>query len=129
MVLMARSAEEIETVAESIRAAGGKATAVPLDVTDIAAVDAFFGSEAAFNILVNNAGTNRPKPMWDVSEADYDAVLDLNLKSLYFVTAACTRQMIALKAQGSIIHVGSQMGHVVRKIAPSTVHPNGHWKG
>jgi NAD(P)-dependent dehydrogenase (short-subunit alcohol dehydrogenase family) len=35
----------------------------------------------AFHVLVNNAGTNRPMPMWEVSEADYDAVLDLNVKA------------------------------------------------
>jgi NAD(P)-dependent dehydrogenase (short-subunit alcohol dehydrogenase family) len=112
VTLVARSAMEIEEAAQSIRATGGQAEAVTLDVSDIAAVAAFFTSRPAFNILVNNAGTNRPKPMWEASEADYDAVLDLNVKSAFFVAQACVKQMIAEGASGSLIHMGSQMGHV-----------------
>lgn len=112
VTLVARSNGEIDAVAEAIRAEGGKAEATTLDVSDIAAVEAFFAARPAFHILVNNAGTNRPKPMMDVSEADYDAVLDLNVKSSFFVAQACVRQMIAEKAKGSLIHIGSQMGHV-----------------
>ena len=76
------------------------------------AVDAFFADRPAFDILVNNAGTNRPKPMTEVSEEDYDAVFGLNVKSAFFVAQACARQMIADGARGSLIHMGSQMGHV-----------------
>jgi NAD(P)-dependent dehydrogenase (short-subunit alcohol dehydrogenase family) len=95
-----------------VTGAGSTAIARILDVSDIAAVKAFFAERPAFNILVNNAGTNRPKPMWDVSEEDYDAVYDLNVKSAFFVAQACVRQMIAEGIQGSLIHIGSQMGHV-----------------
>jgi NAD(P)-dependent dehydrogenase (short-subunit alcohol dehydrogenase family) len=91
---------------------GPTATAAVLDVSDIMAVKAFFAARPAFNILVNNAGTNRPKPMWDVSEEDYHAVYDLNVKSAFFVAQACVHKMIAETAQGSLIHMGSQMGHV-----------------
>jgi NAD(P)-dependent dehydrogenase (short-subunit alcohol dehydrogenase family) len=47
-----------------------------------------------------------------VSEADYDAVLDLNLKSAFFVAQGCVRRMLAEQARGSLIHISSQMGHV-----------------
>ena len=87
-------------------------TAAVLDVSDLAAVRAFFEERPAFHILVNNAGTNRPKPMQEVSEADYDAVVDLNLKSAFFVAQGCVRRMLAERATGSLIHIGSQMGHV-----------------
>ena len=83
-----------------------------LDVSDIAAVKAFFAARPAFHILVNNAGTNRPKPMMEVSEEDYDAVLDLNLKSAFFVAQSCVHQMLAEGVAGSLIHMSSQMGHV-----------------
>ena len=63
-------------------------------------------------MLVNNAGTNRPKPFHEVSEADYDAVLDLNLKSAFFVAQGCAQRMLAEGVAGSLIHIGSQMGHV-----------------
>ena len=83
-----------------------------LDVGDLVAVDRFFAGRPAFHVVVNNAGTNRPKPMQDVTEADYDAVLDLNLKSTFFVAQASVRRMIAEASRGCLLHVGSQMGHV-----------------
>jgi len=109
VTLVSRTASEVEEAAAMI---GPTATAAVLDVSDIRAVKAFFADRPAFNILVNNAGTNRPKPMWDVSEEDYHAVYDLNVKSAFFVAQACVQKMIAQGAQGSLIHIGSQMGHV-----------------
>ena len=109
VTLVSRTASEVEEAAAMI---GPTATAAVLDVSDISAVKAFFADRPAFNILVNNAGTNRPKPMWDVSEEDYHAVYDLNVKSAFFVAQACVHKMIAETAQGSLIHMGSQMGHV-----------------
>ena len=112
VTLVARNADEIEAGASAICERAGLAVATVLDVSDLAAVEAFFDERPAFDILVNNAGTNRPKPMTTVSEADYDAFLDLNLKSAFFVSQAGVRRMIAEGVVGSLIHVGSQMGHV-----------------
>ncbi len=106
-MLVARTARQIEDAAEAM---GGSAAV--LDVSDRAATDAFFADRPAFDILVNNAGTNRPKPMTEVSEEDYDAVFGLNVKSAFFVAQACARRMIADGTRGSLIHMGSQMGHV-----------------
>ena len=64
------------------------------------------------DILVNNAGTNRPKPIGAVSEDDYDAVVDLNLKAAYFVAKAVAARLLAAERPGSIINMSSQMGHV-----------------
>ncbi|MBC7520884.1 MAG: SDR family oxidoreductase [Sandarakinorhabdus sp.] len=112
VTLVARSGDEVEAVAAAIRARRESAEAAGLDVSDLAAVSAFFAGRPAFDILVNNAGTNRPKPMTEVTEADYDAVLDLNLKSAFFVAQAAARGMLAAGVKGSLIHIGSQMGHV-----------------
>lgn len=112
VTLIARSFGEIEQVATAITANGGQAEAVKLDVSDLGAISRFFAARPAFHVLVNNAGTNRPKPMMEVSEDDYDAVLDLNVKSAFFVAQACVMQMIAEDVKGSLIHIGSQMGHV-----------------
>jgi len=112
VVLAARSSEEIEAGAEAIRASGGRASAVRLDVCDLGAVAAFFSAALPFEVLVNNAGTNRPKPFTEATEEDYDMVLDLNLKSAFFVAQQCARALIAAGRSGSLIHVGSQMGHV-----------------
>ena len=107
VTLVARSSAEIEVAATEMRADWAM-----LDVTDFDAVAAFFTGRPAFDILVNNAGTNRPKPMQDVSPADYDAVLDLNVKSAFFVAQGCVQRMLAEGKTGSLIHIGSQMGHV-----------------
>lgn len=109
VTLVARTSSEIEVAASAI---GSAAIAATLDVADLAAVAAFFEGREPFHVLVNNAGTNRPKPLWDVTEADYDAVLDLNLKSAFFVAQACARRLIGTGTPGSLIHMGSQMGHV-----------------
>lgn len=112
VTLVARSTDEVAATADAIRAAGGDTCSVTLDVSDLLAVAAFFAGRPAFDILVNNAGTNRPKPMTDVTEADYNAVLDLNVKSAFFVSQHCVRGMIAAEKPGSLVHIGSQMGHV-----------------
>ncbi len=112
VTLVARSPHEIDQAAAAIREAGGEADAACLDITDLAAVASFFATRPAFGIIVNNAGTNRPMPMQDVTEADYDAVLSLNLKAAFFVSQHGVRRMIAEQVRGALIHVGSQMGHV-----------------
>lgn len=109
VTLVARTAQEVEAAAAQI---GNSAQAAVLDVSDLAAVKAFFEGREAFHILVNNAGTNRPKPVWEVSEADFDAVLELNLKAAFFVAQHCAKRMMVEGAKGSLIHMGSQMGHV-----------------
>jgi NAD(P)-dependent dehydrogenase (short-subunit alcohol dehydrogenase family) len=109
VTLVARTASEIGAAANEI---GNGAIAATLDVSDLAAVQSFFSERTAFHILVNNAGTNRPKAMWEVSEDDFDAVYDLNVKSVFFVAQACARKMMAEGVKGSLIHMGSQMGHV-----------------
>lgn len=107
VTLVARTAGEIEAAAAEMR--GDSAV---LDVSDLGAVAEFFSARPAFDILVNNAGTNRPKPMIEVSEADYDTVLDLNVKSAFFVAQHCVKAMLREGKSGSLIHIGSQMGHV-----------------
>lgn len=112
VTLLARSGDEIAALARDIRAAGGLADTLTLDVTDSDAVTKALAALPAFDILVNNAGTNRPKPFTDVSVEDYDAVLGLNLRAAFFVAQAVARGLIAAGKGGSIIQMSSQMGHV-----------------
>jgi NAD(P)-dependent dehydrogenase (short-subunit alcohol dehydrogenase family) len=65
-----------------------------------------------FNILVNNAGTNRPKLLSDVTIEDFDAIMGLNVRAAYFVAQAVVRRLLDTKQPGSIINISSQMGHV-----------------
>lgn len=112
VVLAARSSGEIKAGAEAVRDAGGSAEALVLDVSDVEAVRRVLGGVDAFDILVNNAGTNRPKSVLAVTEDDYDAVLGLNLRAAFFVAQTVAARMADEKRSGSLIHMGSQMGHV-----------------
>ncbi len=112
VTLVARSGADVESVAAQIREVGGTADWASLDVMDDAAVAAFVGGRPAFHILVNNAGTNRPKPISDVTPDDYDAVMGLNVRAVFFLTQAVVRSMLAAGIAGSLIHMGSQMGKV-----------------
>jgi NAD(P)-dependent dehydrogenase (short-subunit alcohol dehydrogenase family) len=112
VTLAARSAGEIEDAAAAIRATGASAEALALDVTDVAAMRAALGARPAFDVLVNNAGGARHAPFLEVTEADYDAILDLNLRSAFFVMQQVARGMMAAGLRGSIVNLSSQMGHV-----------------
>jgi NAD(P)-dependent dehydrogenase (short-subunit alcohol dehydrogenase family) len=112
VTLLARTRTEITEAAAEIRAAGGQADTLVLDITDHAATRQALSAAAPFHILVNNAGTNRPRTFLDVTPDDYDVVTDLNLKAAFFVAQAVACSMIGAAIKGSIIHISSQMGHV-----------------
>ncbi|MGC1305578.1 MAG: SDR family oxidoreductase, partial [Caulobacteraceae bacterium] len=110
VTLCARTASEVEALAKDIREAGLQADAFTLDVTDLAAVRREIAARGPFDILLNNAGANRIRPITEVTEEDYDAVLDLNLKAALFVAQAVAKGLLEAKRPGSIINVSSQMG-------------------
>jgi len=112
VTLAARTAAEIEEAAAAIRARGQKADALVLDVTDLAAMQRKIAQAEPFDILINNAGTNRPKPLIDVTVEDFDAIMGLNVRSAYFVAQAVARRLLDAKQSGSIVNISSQMGHV-----------------
>jgi NAD(P)-dependent dehydrogenase (short-subunit alcohol dehydrogenase family) len=112
VTLAARTAQEIEDAAAAIRARGQTAEALVLDVTDIEAVRRAVASHEPFQVLVNNAGTNRPKMLTDVTVEDFDAIMGLNVRAAYFVAQAVAQRLLAAKLPGSIINISSQMGHV-----------------
>jgi NAD(P)-dependent dehydrogenase (short-subunit alcohol dehydrogenase family) len=111
VTLAARTTAEIEEAAQAIRARGQKADALTLDVTDNKAVQAALKGKI-FDVLVNNAGTNRPGPFVDVTEESYDLIFDLDMRACFFVAQAVVRELIAAGRKGSIINVTSQLGHV-----------------
>ncbi len=112
VTLAARTKREIEDAAAAIRARGEQAEALPLDVTDVEAVRRAVGAAAPFQILVNNAGMNRPAYLPDVTLEDFDAIMALNVRAAFFAVQAVARQLIDAKLPGSIINISSQMGHV-----------------
>src|SRR6185295_15897654 len=112
VTLAARTESEIEAAAQAIRTRGDEADALVLDVTDIEATRACIAKAEPFDVLVNNAGTNRPKMLADVTVEDYDAIMGLNVRAAFFVAQAVALRLIAAKRPGSIINISSQMGHV-----------------
>lgn len=112
VTLCARTSAEVEAVAKALTDLGFTADAMVADVTDIAGFAALIAQRPAFDVFVNNAGTNRPKPLSEVSEDDYDAVIDLNVKAAIFAAQAVSAKMVENGTKGSIINMSSQMGHV-----------------
>jgi NAD(P)-dependent dehydrogenase (short-subunit alcohol dehydrogenase family) len=112
VTLASRTASEIEVGAAAIRAASGKASALVLDVCATAAMRAAIDALPAFDILVNNAGTNRPSPFLEVAEQDFDLLVALNVRAVFFTAQAVAGRMAAEGVRGSIINISSQIGHV-----------------
>lgn len=112
VVLVARRIEPLTDLVESLRAAGCRAEALALDITDLAATETAVGDQGPFDVLVNSAGLARHAPALDTRPEDYDAVMDLNLRAAYFLTRAVARGLIAAGRPGSLINVSSQMGVV-----------------
>jgi NAD(P)-dependent dehydrogenase (short-subunit alcohol dehydrogenase family) len=112
VTLAARSEGELQAACEAIRADGGTADYLVMDVTDARAVESQLNARAPYPILVNNAGLNRPKPLVDVTDEDIDAVFDLNVKGAFYVARAVSRGLLQARLPGSIINVSSQMGVV-----------------
>ncbi|MGI9384408.1 MAG: SDR family NAD(P)-dependent oxidoreductase [Methyloligellaceae bacterium] len=112
VVITSRTKAEIEAAAAAIREAGFSAEGIAIDVSDVAAVRSLIAEQEPFHILFNNAGITRHTAMLDTTEADYDAVMDVNVKGAYFTAQAVARRMIDAGIGGSIIHTSSQMGHI-----------------
>ena len=112
VTLVARTGSDVEAVAAGIRSKGGRACWLAADVTDVAAFRAVAEKAGPFDVFLNNAGTNRPQAFQDVSEENFDTVVDLNLRAAFFAAQTVARGMIAKGAGGSIINMSSQMGHV-----------------
>jgi NAD(P)-dependent dehydrogenase (short-subunit alcohol dehydrogenase family) len=112
VTLVARRKDALERLCQAIKADGGFATALALDITDLSSTAAEIAKAGPFDILVNSAGLARHSPALDTKPEDYDAVMDLNLRAAYFLTREVARGLIAAGKPGSLINISSQMGHV-----------------
>jgi NAD(P)-dependent dehydrogenase (short-subunit alcohol dehydrogenase family) len=117
VIVAARSVDKLaETVAE-IGAAGGKAFAVPMDVTDLESVTGGFdrieSAGGVADVIVNNAGLAVSRPLFEQTEADWDSVLDTNLKGAWLVAQEGARRLVAAKRPGSIVNIASITGERV----------------
>ena len=113
VVVAARTLADLEAVAAEIEAAGGKALAVPTDVSVEEQAEALVKQTietfGRIDILVNNAGTNVRAPIDKVSTPDWNTILGSNLNGTFFCTRAAIHQMKA-QEYGKIINVSSGAG-------------------
>lgn len=110
--LAARRRDQLEALAAEMRAKGMRAETLVLDVADVEATEASLAALAAFDVLVNSAGTARHSPAVDTTPHDFDAVQGLNFRAAYFLTRTVARKLIAEGKPGSLINISSQMAHV-----------------
>jgi len=103
--------EEAQGTLDKITAAGGKAILVQADVTSIPATANLIAQAwqqlGSCDILVNNAGVERGSNFWDVTEADFDLVMDVNFKGAFFLTQAFVRKLRDAQKPGRVINISS----------------------
>ncbi|MGY8823202.1 MAG: SDR family NAD(P)-dependent oxidoreductase [Candidatus Latescibacterota bacterium] len=124
VVCAARTVSQLEELAQAIKDKGGEAMAVELDLGDMSSFDrALEAVEAAYgrlDILVNNAGMNARQPIDEVTEENYDNIMNVNLKGLFFLSQKAARYMAKNKA-GKIINLGSlTTGYALAKVSVYT---------
>ncbi len=112
VVCIARNATNLQEAVDAIRAEGGSAEAIVLDVTNVQATADVFAGLLALHVFVNSTGLARHTPALDTNEGDFDSVAAINWKAAHFSAREAARRMIATKHGGSIITISSQMGHV-----------------
>jgi NAD(P)-dependent dehydrogenase (short-subunit alcohol dehydrogenase family) len=125
VALAARRTDRLDSLVKEIAAAGGSARSVALDVADQASVTRCFDELAAWgtpDLVVNNAGVSVTKPVLQQTEADWDSVVDTNLKGCWLVATEAARRMVAAGTRGCIVNVASILGErVAGGVAPYAV--------
>ena len=117
----ARTRSQLDEAVAAIREAGGEGLAFELDMGDMDSLDrvvaAVLEEFGQIDILVNNAGMNIRQPIEDVSEENFDQIMAVNFKGLYFLSQKVARHMVERK-QGKIINIGSlTTGYALAKVS------------
>ena len=119
VILAARRMDKITEAVAGIEADGGKALGLEMDVTDkvsvTAAFDAVQEQAGLVTVLVNNAGVADGKKALDITEEDWDRILDTNLKGAWTVAQEAAQRMAAAGAGGVIVNIASVLGLRVSK--------------
>ncbi len=112
VILLGRRPEPLETVAGEIASYGASASTISCDITDRDSLEQARKSWGRLDIVVNNAGFNRPETFPGISDASIDDILDLNVRATIEVARAVAADMVEAGIKGSIVNMSSQMGHV-----------------
>ena len=119
----ARRRDRLDALVDELRGAGVKAAAVAMDVTSGASIrDGYAVAEAALgpiDIVINNAGISIVKPALEMPEADWDEVVNTNLRGAWLVAQTAAQVMVAARRPGRIINVASILGlRTIGQVAP-----------
>ncbi|TLS37455.1 SDR family NAD(P)-dependent oxidoreductase [Pseudalkalibacillus caeni] len=118
VAILARTEKDLEEVAVHITNAGRKVYKIQADITNKDAVDQaveqIVTRAGKIDILINNAGMNIRTPALEVTEEEWQNIVDLNLKSAFFMAQACAKHMKSNNS-GKIINISSVAGHVALK--------------
>lgn len=123
VIVAARRVDKLQALVDDIGSAGGKAQAVALDVVDADSVRRCFDDieklGGVADLIVNNAGVASSKPALQLSEADWDAVIDTNLKGAWLVAQESAKRLVAARCGGAIINTTSILAErVAGAVAP-----------
>ena len=117
----ARRTDALDAAVDALRAHGGDATAVQLDVRDAASVEAALRACGPVDIVINNAGIAQTLRATEVADDDWQSVIDTNLSGAFRVAAAAARGMVAAARPGVIVNIASVLGFRVAKQLPAYV--------
>ena len=112
VVVAARRLDRLTDLVASLQEEGLKASAMSLDISDLETTRDQIAQAGSFDILVNSAGTAKHSPALETQVADYDQVMDINVRGAYFLTREVAKGLIAKGKTGSLINISSQMAHV-----------------
>jgi NAD(P)-dependent dehydrogenase (short-subunit alcohol dehydrogenase family) len=115
VILAARRTDALERVASALRAKGGHAQCVPLDVGSSASIDAAFAQMPLPDVVINNAGINVVGTALDLPEDDWARVMDINVKGAWLVARAAIARWIEHKRPGNLVNIASILGLRVQR--------------
>tara|TARA_B100000123_G_scaffold244306_1_gene199580 strand:- start:500 stop:1264 length:765 start_codon:yes stop_codon:yes gene_type:complete len=111
VICVARGKDRLVETEKALKEKGWKVKSQVMDVNHHSEIQNIFETNK-IDIVVNAAGQARHSPAIDTKLEDYDAVMDVNLKSAYFISIIAAKSMLKRDICGSIIHISSQMAHV-----------------
>lgn len=119
VVLAARRVDRLASLQAELTRQNIAATSIALDVQSAESISAALESAGPLDIVVNNAGISIVKPALEMPEADWDAVVDTNLRGAWLVTQGAARRWVAEKRPGSIVNIASILGlRTIGQVAP-----------
>ena len=119
VVLAARRADRLSSLVAELAQQNVAAKAVELDVQSAESISAALEAAGPLDIVVNNAGISIVKPALDMPEADWDAVVDTNLRGAWLVAQGAAKRWVADKRPGSIVNIASILGlRTIGQVAP-----------